>query len=111
MKLIHLATECMFLFKDELHKQVDGIGMGSLLGCTTANFFLGHLEMLIFKDQMSCHPKLFMFAILMKSLLFLMMLTHVRLFLNILSTTTLQFLDVDIKISEKTLDTWVWSIL
>ena len=44
MKLMHLATECMFLFKDELYKQVDGIGMGSLLGCTMANFFLGHLE-------------------------------------------------------------------
>ena len=24
-----------------------------------ANFFLGHLETLIFKDQMSCHPKLY----------------------------------------------------
>ena len=52
-KLMHLATECMFLFKDELYKQVDDIGMGSPLGCTMANFFVGHLETLIFKNQMS----------------------------------------------------------
>ena len=35
------------------------IGMGSPLGCTMANFFLGHLETLIFKDQMPFHPKLY----------------------------------------------------
>ena len=33
--------------------------MGSPLGCTMANFCLGHLETLIFKDQISCHPKLY----------------------------------------------------
>ena len=70
MKL-YLATECMFLFKDELFKQVDGIGMGSPLGRTMANFFLGHLETLNFKDQI---------ATLMMCLVFLMMLTRVRLF-------------------------------
>ena len=50
-----------------------------------------------------------------------MMLMRVRFFLNILnsqhdnikftiekSTNTLQFLDVDIKISENTVDIWVW---
>ena len=36
---MHLATECTFLFKDELYKQVDGIGMGSPFGSTMANFF------------------------------------------------------------------------
>ena len=62
-----------------------------------------------------------MFAISMMCLLFLMMLTACLSFLNILnsqhdnikftiekSTNTLQFLDVDIKISENTVDTWVW---
>ena len=57
VKLMHLATECMFPFKDELYKQGDDIG--SPLGCFMANFFLGHIETLIFKDQMSCHPKLY----------------------------------------------------
>ena len=47
---MHLATECMFLFKDEQYKQVDGIGVGSLLDCIMANFYLGDLETLISKD-------------------------------------------------------------
>ena len=69
---MHLATECMFLFKDELYKQVPVHGMGSPLGCTMANFFCwGHLVTLIFKDQMPCHLKLYVryiddvFAVLM----------------------------------------------
>ena len=53
---MHLATECMFLFKDELYKQVDGIDMGSPLGCTMANFFLGHLETLIFQRSSVLSP-------------------------------------------------------
>ena len=62
---MHLATEWMFLFKDELFKQVDGIGMGSPLACTMAN----------------CLVTLnYIFAILMMCLLFLMVLTRVRLF-------------------------------
>ena len=56
---MHLAIESMFLFKDELYKQVDGIGIRSSLGCTMAKFLLGQLETLIFKDQMFCHPKLY----------------------------------------------------
>ena len=44
-KLMPLATECMFLFKDE---QVDGVGKGFPFGCIMANFFLGDLETLIF---------------------------------------------------------------
>ena len=117
---MHLAPECMFLFKDELYKQVDGNGMGSPLGCTMANFFLGHLETLIFKDQMSCHPKLYVryiddvFAVfddVNACLSFLNILSsqHDNIKFTIeKSTNTLQFLDVDIKISENTVDTWVW---
>ena len=119
VKLMHLATECMFLFKDELYKQVDGIGMGSPFGCTMANFFLGHLETLIFKDQMSCHPKLYVryiddvFAVFddvnaCSSFLNILNSQHDNIKFTIeKSTNTLQFLDVDIKISENTVDTWV----
>ena len=59
---MHLATECKLLFKDdsmhsELCKQVDGIGVGSPFGCTRPmiNFFLGHFETLILKEQLPCH--------------------------------------------------------
>jgi len=27
IKLIHLATECTFLFKGDLYKQIDGVGI------------------------------------------------------------------------------------
>ena len=46
----------MFLFKDELYKKVDGIGLGSPVDCFMANFFLEQLETLIFKDQMPSYP-------------------------------------------------------
>ena len=34
--------------------------MGSLLGCTLANFFLGHLQTVIFKQLSSTHPKIYL---------------------------------------------------
>ena len=61
MKQVHLTPECMFLFKDELYKQVDG--MGSPLGFTMPNFFLEHLDALVFTDQISFHPKLYVHSI------------------------------------------------
>ena len=33
--------------------------MGSPLGCTLANFFLGHLEAVIFKQPSSTHSKMY----------------------------------------------------
>jgi len=56
---MHLATECMILFKGDLYKQIDGVDMRSPLGCTTANFFLGHLESVIFEKQLPIDPKFF----------------------------------------------------
>ena len=38
------ATGGMFLYNDRLFKQVDGVAMGSPLGPSLANFFLGYLE-------------------------------------------------------------------
>ena len=43
-KLLSFATSGEFLYKDKLYKQVDGVAMGSPLGPTLANLFLGHLE-------------------------------------------------------------------
>ena len=68
----------MYLFKDKLYKPVDGIGMGSTLGCTMANFLVGLLETLFFKDQIPCTLN-YMFTVLMMCLPFSMML-RVRLF-------------------------------
>ena len=67
MKPMHLATECMFLFKDELYKQVDGIGIGSPLGCTMANFLISFWDTLKrYLSKIKCLVTLnYMFAILM----------------------------------------------
>ena len=43
-KLLQFATSGMFLYNNKLYKQVDGVAMGSPLGPSLANFFLGHLE-------------------------------------------------------------------
>jgi len=42
--MLELATAGVFAYKDKLYKQKDGVTMGSPLGPTLANFFLGHLE-------------------------------------------------------------------
>ena len=84
-----------------------------------ANFFLGHLETSIFKDQMSCHPKLYVryiddaFGIFddvnaYSSFLNILNSQHHNIKFTIENSTyTLQFLDVDIKINENTGNTWV----
>ena len=92
--------------------------MGSPLGCTTVNFFLGHLETLVFKNQMPCHPKLYVRYV--DDVLTVFDVNACLPFWNILnsqydnikftikkSTNTLQFLDRDIKICDDTVDTWV----
>ena len=120
VKLMYLAPDRMLLFKDELYKYVDGIGMGSPLVCTMANIFFWHLETLIFKDQMSCHPKLYVCYIDDVFVVF-NDVNGCSSFLNILNSqhnnikftidkfaNIVQFLNVDIKICEDTVDTWVW---
>ncbi|MCG8432382.1 MAG: hypothetical protein MJA29_14590, partial [Candidatus Omnitrophica bacterium] len=44
IKLMERATSGLFLYKDKLYKQVDGVTMGSPLGPTLANFCLAHME-------------------------------------------------------------------
>jgi len=43
-QLLRLATEGMFLYKNKLYQQLNGVAMGSPLGLTLANFFLAYLE-------------------------------------------------------------------
>ena len=43
-RLLRFATSGEFLYKDKLFQQIDGVAMGSPLGPTLANLFLGHLE-------------------------------------------------------------------
>ena len=45
---------------NKLFKQIEGVTMGSPSGCTPANFLFGHLEILIFKQPSSTHPKIYL---------------------------------------------------
>ena len=44
IKLLCLANQGMFLYKEKLYQQHDGVSMGSPLAPTLANFFLTHIE-------------------------------------------------------------------
>ena len=85
--------------------------MGSLLGCTLANFFLGHLETIIFKQPSSTLRKIYLryvddvFAVFDDDKKFDSFLTILNTQHKILQFTVeksaniLQFLDVDIKVN------------
>ena len=59
IKLLQLAAEGMFLYRDKLYRQIDGVAMGSPLGPTLANFFLAHIESKIFAEHKNYYPKLY----------------------------------------------------
>ena len=59
IKLLQLVTEGMFLYRDKLYRQIDGVAMGSPLGPTLANFFLAHIELKIFAEHKNYYPKLY----------------------------------------------------
>ena len=56
-KLLEFATSGLFLFNNEVFRQIDGVSMGSCLAPSLANLFLAHLE----KDwhQHEYSPKLY----------------------------------------------------
>ena len=49
-KLLLFATDGMFMYNNKLYKQVDGVAMGSPLGSSLANFFLGYYEDILFQS-------------------------------------------------------------
>ena len=119
--LLQVATSGMFMYKDRLYKQVDGIAMGSPLGPSFANFFLGHIEeKYVFNNPNIC-PKFYLryvddiFAIFHENTPyhpFFEYLNHLHK--NLAFTveeslgSTLSFLDIEIKISNENVDTWVF---
>ena len=59
-KLMFIATQRLFMHDNKLYKQVDGVTMGSPLGPTLANFFLGYIEEKIFANNKKLLPKLYL---------------------------------------------------
>ena len=59
IKILRIATQGTFLYRDLLYKQIDGVTMGNCLGPTLANFFLGSLEKILFKETAEFYPKFY----------------------------------------------------
>ena len=59
-KLMFCANQGLSMYKDRLYKQIDRVTMGSPLGRTIVNFFLGYVVEKVFADQTICLPKLYL---------------------------------------------------
>ena len=117
IKLMKLA---MFLYNDELFKQIDGVAMGSPLVPTLANFFFANLENKLFNKTNGFSPKIYsryvndIFAIFHNNLLitkFLNLLNKQHLNMQFTMEKSMQvlpFLDVYVQIQKNELDLSVW---
>ena len=59
IELMQQATTGLFLHKDVLIQQVDGVTMGLSLSPTLANFFMASLETKMLQKQLNTHPQLY----------------------------------------------------
>ena len=119
IKLLTIATQGIFMYKDNIYKQTDGVAMGSPLGPSLANFFLGFLEKrdiidsihapsfynryiddicAIFTNNDSIQP----FLDFINNL-------HINLKFTIeYATDTFPFLNIEMKFNEFSFDSWVY---
>ena len=115
-----MATQGMFMHKNKLYQQYDGVSMGSPLGPTIANFFLANMENKILQNNADFHPKLYLryvddiFCIFNNE-------TSSDRFLDLLNkqhknikftaehgSETLPFLDVEVTITESGIETKIY---
>lgn len=120
-RLLEIATGGMFLYKDKLFKQIDGVAMGGPLGPSLANFFLGHIEEnKIFQNENS-YPVVYLryvddiFAVFEQGTSYhpffnLLNQQHPNLKFTVEEQTkqSFPFLNVDISINGSTVETWVF---
>ena len=57
IKLMKIATGGIFMYRDKLYTQADGVAIGDHLGPTLAHFFLAHLESTMFEGFSGIKPK------------------------------------------------------
>ena len=120
-RMMLLATQGYFLYNDKLYQQIDGVIMGSPLGPTLANFFLAHIECKLLKNNNNdlIQPIFYrryvddIFAVFRDNsyvpFLELLNSQHPRLKFTVeVACETLTFLDVEIKINDGNLQTWVF---
>ena len=121
-QLMFMATQGLFMYNDKLYKQIDGMTMGSPLGSTLANFFLGCLEEKIFENNCNVVSKLHLRHIDDTNALFdnkndrfeildLVNSQHNDIKFTIeqsVKANTLSFLDVQVKLLNDGYETNVW---
>ena len=119
-KLMQKSTEGLFLHRGKLYCQIEGVAMGSPLGPTLANFFLGTIETALFEKQDDVHPKLYaryiddVYAIFdaeqdYKEFFNTLNSLHPNLSFTVeTATDSLPFLDVDVKLLPSGVETSVY---
>ena len=119
IKLLTIATQGIFMYKDKIYKQTDGVAMGSPLGPSLANFFLGFLEKRDI-DRSLYAPSFYnryiddICAIFTNN-------DHIQLFLDFINSLhpnlkftieyandTFPFLNVEMKFNDFSFDSWVY---
>ena len=119
-KMLEKCTKSHFMYNKAVYTQIDGVQMGSPLGPTLANWFMGDIERNIFGNKKDFYPKLYtryvdnVFAIFKSS-------EDATKFLEVLNSQhenlqftvewpkgTLPFLDVEINLSGVAIETWLY---
>ena len=87
------ATECYFIFNEDVYKQTDGVAMGNPLGPTLANAFLSHYEVKWLNECPHEFKPLFYRRYVDDTFLIFRAPHHAQLFLEYLNTkhTNIQF--------------------
>ena len=119
--LLKLATGGVFMYRDVLYQQTDGVSMGNPLAPTLANFFLADIETKLFSQVETFYPSLFLryvddiFCVFRAGVdwrSFFDMLNSVHPSLSFTFEESigshLPFLDVHIELKEGGCDTWVF---
>ena len=121
-KLMFIATQGIFMFNEKLYKQIDGVTKGKTTWPHPSLHFLGHLEKTHFEnpDNKNELPELY-FQYIDNVYAVFQSKSSCSKFLNVLdsqykdmeftmekATSTLNFLDVEIKMNDIEYDTCMW---
>ena len=121
-KLMFLTTQGLFMYKDKLFKEINGVTTGCPFGPTSANFFLGCIEQKLFENKSDFLPSVYLryiddmycvFDTESASLEFLQKLNSQHATIKFTTeketnSKSLTFLDVQIQLTDKGYDTCVW---